>query len=448
MYQRRRPPIPLGPWLVVGLRRSGAAAARALWARSEAVVCVDSGAPPEAEELRAQGMEVWTGVEGLVELNRARAVVKSPGVPREAPVIAEARRRGVTVYGELELGWRLVERPFVAVTGTNGKTTTAELLGAIWRASGRPVDVAGNVGLAVSALAADRRSEATVICEASSFQLEDTVAFAPEVALMLNVQPDHLDRHGTFEDYLAAKLKIFARQGPDDIAIGPPQLLAQAGGRARRVTFGPHWDVDLALRDGVITWQGADLMRASDVRIRGEHNLENAMGAAAAALSAGIEPDAVCEGLRSFPGVEHRIEDVADLDGVLWVNDSKATNVASTSVALDAFAAPVHLILGGQGKGQDFAPLRDAVAIHARAVYLIGEDAGAIEQALDDAADLVRCGDLEHAVAAAQAAAVAGEVVLLSPACASFDQYPGGYEERGAHFKALVATLAVSRPPA
>ena len=403
---------------------------------------MDSGSPPEAEALRALGMEVWTGVDGLVELKRARAVVKSPGVPREAPVVAEARRRGVSVYGELELGWRLVERPFVAVTGTNGKTTTAELLGAIWRAAGRPVDVAGNVGLAVSTLAADRDadSEATVICEASSFQLEDTVAFAPDIALMLNVQPDHLDRHGTMEDYLAAKLQVFARQGPDDVAIGPPELLAQAAGEGRRVTFGPHWDVDLALRDGIITWQGADLMRASDVRIRGAHNLENAMGAAAVALSAGIEPEAVREGLRSFPGVEHRIEDVADLEGVLWVNDSKATNVASTSVALDAFSAPVHLILGGRGKGQDFAPLRDLVAIHVRAAYLIGEDADVIAAALGDATELVRCGDLEQAVAAARAAAEPGEVVLLSPACASFDQDPGGYEERGTHFKALVTS--------
>ncbi len=404
------------------------------------MVCVDSGKPPEAEALRALGMEVWTGVDGLVELRRARAVVKSPGVPREAPVIVEARRRGVSVYGELELGWRLVERPFVAVTGTNGKTTTAELLGAIWRAAGRPVDVAGNVGLAVSTLAADREGDATVICEASSFQLEDTVAFAPDVALILNVQPDHLDRHGTMEDYLAAKLRIFARQGSDHVAIGPPELLAQAGGEGRRVTFGPHWDVDLALRDGIITWQGADVMRASDVRIRGAHNLENAMGAAAAALSAGIEPEAVAEGLRTFPGVEHRIEDVAEVGGVLWVNDSKATNVASTLVALDAFTAPVHLILGGQGKGQDFAPLRDAVAIHVRAAYLVGEDAGAIAGALGDAAELIRSGDLEQAVAAARAAAEPGEVVLLSPACASFDQYPGGYEERGAHFKTLVTS--------
>lgn len=437
-----RPPLPMGPWLVVGLGRSGAAAARALWHRGEPVVCVDSGHPPGAEMLRQhEGMEVWTGVDGLVELNRARAVVKSPGVPREAPLIDAARRRGITVLGELELGWRLIEQPFVAVCGTNGKTTTVELLGAIWRAAGRPVAVAGNVGLAVTALVGELDPGATVVCEASSFQLEDAVAFAPDVALLLNVAPDHLDRHGTMEDYLAAKLRVFSRQGPDDVAIGPPELLGRAGGRARRVTFGPRASDDLALRDGVITWEGSAVLPASEIRVRGAHNVQNAMGAAAAALATGVDAEAVREGLRSFPGVEHRIEDVAEAGGVLWVNDSKATNVASTLVALAAFSAPVHLILGGQGKGQDFAALRDEASIRARAAYLVGEAAPGIAQALAGAVDVRRCGDLEHAVAAAQAAAEPGDVVLLSPACASFDQYPGGFEERGAHFKALVAGL-------
>ncbi|MCU0312916.1 MAG: Mur ligase family protein, partial [Solirubrobacteraceae bacterium] len=189
-----RPPLPVGPWLVVGLARSGAAAARALWAHGEPVICVDAGTPGEAQALRAEGLEVWTGVEGLAELERARAVVKSPGVPREAPVIAEALRRGLPVVGELEVGWRLIGRPFVAVTGTNGKTTTVELLGEIWRAAGREVAVAGNVGTAVSSLAGRVGAEATIVCEASSFQLEDALAFAPQVGLILNVTPDHLDR--------------------------------------------------------------------------------------------------------------------------------------------------------------------------------------------------------------------------------------------------------------
>ncbi len=439
---RRRPLIPVGPWLVVGLRRSGAAAAHVLWRRGEAVVCVDAGKPPEADELRHEGMEVWTGVDGLVELNRARALVKSPGVPRQAAVVAEARRRGISVYGEMELGWRMLEQQFVAVTGTNGKTTTVELLGEIWRAAGVPVAVAGNNGIAVSSLVGALDPGATVVCEASSFQLEDTVAFAPDVALLLNISPDHLDRHGTMADYTASKLKIFSRQGRDDFAIGPPELIERFRGRGRRVTFGPRWDVDLGIRDEMIRWEGADVMPVSEIRIRGPHNLENAMGAAAAALCAGIAPEAVREGLRSFRGVEHRIEDVAEVDGVLWVNDSKATNVGSTEVALETFSAPVHLILGGLGKGQDFAALRDVISIHARTVYLIGADARAIADALDDAVEIVASEDLEQAVAAARAAAEAGEVVLLSPACASFDQYPGGFEERGAHFKALVAAFA------
>jgi UDP-N-acetylmuramoylalanine--D-glutamate ligase len=437
-----RPPLPVGPWLVVGLARSGAAAARALWARGEPVICVDAGAPAEAEGLRAEGLEVWTGVEGLAELERARAVVKSPGVPREAPVIAEALRRGLPVVGELEVGWRLVAQPFVAVTGTNGKTTTVELLGEIWRAAGREVAVAGNVGTAVSSLAGRVAAGTTIACEASSFQLEDTLAFAPQVGLILNVTPDHLDRHRTFEAYREAKLRLFARQGPQDVAVGPRELLALAGGEARRVSFGAGPGDDLTRDGDLLRWHGEPLLAAGEVRLRGPHNLENAMGAAAAALSSGIGADAVATALTTFAGVEHRIEEVAEIGGVLWVNDSKATNTASANVAVGAFAGGVHLILGGQGKGQDFTTLRGALVARARAAYLIGEDAEALEDALDGTVPLHRCGDLEHAVAAAHAAARPGEVVLLSPACASFDQYPGGFEERGAHFRALVRALA------
>ncbi len=349
-----RPPLPPGPWLVVGLRRSGAAAARALWARGEPVICVDSGQPPEADGLRAEGMEVWTGVEGLAELGRARSVVKSPGVPGAATVIAEARRRGIPVLGELELGWRLLAQPFVTVTGTNGKTTTVELLGEIWRQASRPVVVAGNVGVAVSSLVQGVEEGATIACEASSFQLEDALAFAPEVGLILNVTPDHVDRHGSFEAYRAAKLALFAHQGPADVAVGPAPLLELAGGRARRVTFGVGAGDDLTLRDGALWWRGEQLAALGELRLRGGHNVENAMGAAAAALAAGIAPEAVREALRTFRGVEHRIEEVAEVGGVLWVNDSKATNVASTRVALAAFGAPIHLILGGLGKDQDF----------------------------------------------------------------------------------------------
>ena len=435
-----RPLLPPGPWLVVGLARSGAAAARALWARGEPVICVDAGEPEEAAALRAEGMEVWTGVDGLVELGRARAVVKSPGVPPSAPVIQRAIASGIPVCGELELGWRLLDRPFVAVTGTNGKTTTVELLGEVWRAAARPVALAGNVGTPVTALGDTVAAGATVICEASSYQLHDAVAFAPEVAVILNITPDHLPWHGTDEAYRAAKLRLFEHQGPQDVAVGPRALLAAAGGEGRRVTVGRDPADDLAVRDGFLWWRGERLIALDDLRLRGVHNAWNAAAASAAALAAGISAEPLLDALRSFAGVEHRLEDVRSLDGVTWVNDSKSTNIASTTVALDAITAPVHLILGGQAKEQDFTTLRGAICARAAAVYLIGEDAQQIADDLDGTVPLYASGDLERAVQAARGAARRGEVVLLSPACASFDQF-ADFEARGHAFKALVTGL-------
>ena len=435
-----RPPLPPGPWLVVGLARSGASAARALWARGEPVICVDAGEPAEAAGLREAGMEVWTGVTGLVELERARAVVKSPGVPPTTPVIARAVEQGIPVCGELELGWRLLDHPFVAVSGTNGKTTAVELLGEIWRAAGRAVAVAGNVGTPVTALLDDLPVDATVICEASSYQLHDAVAFAPEVGLILNVTPDHLAWHGTLEAYRAAKLRLFEHQTPAQAAVGPRELLAEAGGAARRVVVGREPGDDLALRDGALWWQGDQLIGLDAIRLPGAHNARNAAGAAAAALAAGIDAEAVVAALRTFAGVEHRLEEVRTLDGVTWVNDSKSTNIASTTVALDTFTAPIHLILGGQAKDQDFTTLRGAICARALAVYLIGEDAGRIADDLDGTVPLYVAEDLEAAVRAARGTARGGEVVLLSPASASFDQF-ADYEARGRAFKALVGAL-------
>ncbi|MDP1850375.1 MAG: UDP-N-acetylmuramoyl-L-alanine--D-glutamate ligase [Solirubrobacteraceae bacterium] len=428
MADRPRPPLPAGPWLVVGLARSGVAAARALLARGEQVVAVDRGttAPPSLPA----GLDVQLGTDGLAFLAHARAVVKSPGVPREAPVIAAARERGMPVLGEMELGWRLLPNEFVAVTGTNGKTTTVELLGHIHREAGVPVAVAGNVGTALSALAGELADDAVVVCEASSFQLEDTLAFAPEGAVLLNVEADHLDRHGTLADYVAAKLEIFARQGNDDIAVAPFGLgIEDLGGCARRVPFGPGGELDD--RAGHLWWDGAPLIAHEEIRLRGAHNRANAAAAAAIALARGIAPDAVRAGLRTFAGVEHRLEEVARVGDVLFVNDSKATNVASTLVALASFPdAAVHLILGGRCKGQDFTALRG----RAHAIYLIGEDAERIGRE----AGGEPCRDLATAVARARAAARPGDVVLLSPACASFDQFED-FEARGRAFRALVA---------
>jgi UDP-N-acetylmuramoylalanine--D-glutamate ligase len=463
-----RPEIPAGPYLVVGLARSGVAAARALVATGGEVVGVDRGAPAGARELAQVGVELYLEQDGVALLDRARAVIKSPGVPSDAQAVVGARARGLPVLGELELGWRLLGNEFVAVTGTNGKTTTVELIGHIHREAGLAAVVAGNVGTAVSSLVGVVPPAATIVCEVSSFQLQDTIAFAPEAAVLLNLAPDHLDRHGTMEDYVRAKLEVFARQGNDDIAVAARGLGVQdLGGCARRVCFGTGSATELSEHEGTLWWEEQPLVRVAEIGLRGAHNVRNAMAAAAVCLARGIDVDAVRAGLRSFQGVAHRLEEIGGGDGVLYVNDSKATNVASTLVALDAFAqtgrrqreseidaAPdspaqtarqpaetgrrVHLILGGQAKGQDFQALCEPVGRNCRAVYLIGQDAPAIASALHGAGVPVHeCGALERAFAAAATAAVAGDVVLLSPACASFDQF-SDFEARGERFRKLV----------
>jgi UDP-N-acetylmuramoylalanine--D-glutamate ligase len=438
-----RSELPPGPYLIVGLARSGVAAALALRARGERVIGVDRGAPAELSVLVEAGVELHLASDGLSLLEGVNTIVKSPGVPGEAPVIAHARSHGKCVVGELELAWRMLANEFVAVTGTNGKTTTVELIGHIYRLAGLPVAVAGNVGVALSGLVGRVDERATVVCEASSFQLEDTLAFAPQAAVLLNLTPDHLDRHGTLQAYLAAKLEIFARQRSEDVAVAPAGFQPEGlPGAARRVSFGSDPGAQLSEQDGALSWEGAPLLGASELSLRGRHNLHNAMAAAAVCLARGLDPDSVRAGLRSFAGVRHRLEEVPSTDGVLFVNDSKATNVASTLVALDAFLpGSIHLILGGQGKGQDFSPLRAPVQAACRAVYLIGEDAPAIAAALEGTSvPVLDCGDLERAVAAARHNASRGETVLLSPGCASFDQF-ADFEARGERFRELVARL-------
>jgi UDP-N-acetylmuramoylalanine--D-glutamate ligase len=407
-----RPALPAGPYLVVGLARSGVAAARMLRDHGE-VLAADSGRPEVPPDLDAE-----LESDGLGLLERAACVVKSPGVPNEAPVVAAAREREVPVLGELELAWRLLPNRFVAVTGTNGKTTTVELLGAIWRAAGMPVAVAGNVGTPLAALVGEVGADATVVCEVSSFQAEDASEFAPDIGLLLNLAPDHLDRHGSYEAYTAAKLRMFARQTPDQVAIAPAGI--DLPGAGRRVPF-----EELPIPPG-------------ELRLRGHHNLENARGAATAAREAGVPAEGVAEALRTFAGVPHRLEEVATVDGVMYVDDSKATNVAAAARGIDSFFSGVHVILGGSLKGGGFEDLREVVAERCRAGYLIGE---ATERLAADLAGsgvpLHRCGDLAGAVAAARAAAEPGEVVLLSPACASYDQFRD-YEERGERFRELV----------
>jgi UDP-N-acetylmuramoylalanine--D-glutamate ligase len=448
--RRLRPDLPPGPFLVVGLARSGQAAARLLAEREETVRGVDSGSPKGAGRLSEAGVEVFLESDGLALLEGTRTVVKSPGVPREAPVIAAALERGIDVVGELELAWRALPNRFVAVTGTNGKTTTVELLGHVYRGAGEPVAVAGNVGTPLSELVGQVEPDATVICEASSFQLEDTSFFAPECAVFLNLAPDHLDRHHDLESYLAAKLRIFANQGNDDVAVfnaDDPELAGiDLGGCARRVAFcaGSGPDCEVALAEGTIFYDGEPLLAVEELGLFGEHNVHNAMAAAAAALSMGLDREAVREGLRSFAGVPHRLEQVAEIGGVRFVNDSKATNVASAVVGIRAFESGVHLILGGSEKGEPFAPLLGPIRGRCAAAYLTGATAERMAAELAPAAAagiaLHRCQDLEDAVGRAAAAAAPGEVVLLSPACASFDAFES-FERRGERFRAIVEGL-------
>jgi UDP-N-acetylmuramoylalanine--D-glutamate ligase len=440
-----RPPLPAGPYLVLGLARSGVAAALALRARGEEVIGCDAGASVDprlaqaARRLSEAGVEVQLDASGDALAARAGTLIKSPGVPQSAPLVVAARRRGIPVLGELELAWRLLQNEFVAVTGTNGKTTTTEWVGHIHREAGLPAVVVGNVGTAASTLVGQLDPATTVVCEASSFQLEDTDAFAPEAAVLLNLAPDHLDRHPSYEDYVSAKLRIFANQGNDDIAVAPVDLgVEDLGGCARRVLFGSSPEAELAARSGQLWWDEQPLLPVGRIALPGEHNVQNAMAAAAVCLARGIDADAVAEGLKTFGGVAHRLERVAEIDGVQWVNDSKATNVASTIVALRSFAGDIHLIAGGRGKRQDFSLLAPLVRERCRAVYLIGEAAPELHAALLGTGVPVRdVGDLDRAVAEARETAIRGETVLLSPACASYDQYRD-FEERGEAFRTLV----------
>ena len=440
-----RPPLPPGPYLVIGLARSGVAAALALRALGHDVIGVDSGSARDerlqaaAGRLSEAGVEVHLDASGDVFAARAGTLIKSPGVPQQAPAVLAARARRVPVLGELELAWRLLENEFLAVTGTNGKTTTTEWIGHIHREAGVPVAVAGNVGTPLSSLVGELGTDVAIACEASSFQLEDTDVFSPEAAVLLNLAPDHLDRHPSYEDYVAAKLRVFVNQGNYDVAVVPDDLgIEDIGGCARQVLFGAGPEAELADRAGYLWWDGRPLLHVSEVALPGEHNRRNAMAAAAVCLARGLDPGAVTAGLRSFAGVPHRLELVAIQDGVAYVNDSKATNVASTIVALLTYAQGIHLIAGGVGKGQDFSPLAPLVAERCRAVYLIGQAAADLARALADTGVPTHLElDLERALARSRAVASPGEVILLSPACASFDQYPD-FEARGEHFRSLV----------
>jgi UDP-N-acetylmuramoylalanine--D-glutamate ligase len=376
--------------LVLGLARSGRAAAAALERRAVEVVAADRELGNDGELALLRGVDV---------------LVKSPGVPRDVPLVVEAEKRGLAIWSEVELGYRLMRPRLLGVTGTNGKTTTCELLGVMLEAP-----VAGNVGRALTELDGQVEPGAWVVCELSSFQLEDVRELSCEIAVLLNLEPDHLDRHGTFEAYRDAKLRIFERARTRIV----PRGLGLAG----------------------IEFDADDPLPAEPL-IRGRHNRENAAAATAAARAAGVDEEQIAHALRTFPGVPHRLELVHELNGVRYVNDSKATNVAAALRALAAYEdEPVHLILGGSRKGEDFAPLAVAIGPNVKSVHLIGETATELARALPQAR---RDGDLAAALAAIEPEP--GDVVLLSPACASYDQFRD-FEERGEEFRRLVQNLS------
>lgn len=455
--------------LVYGLGASGTAASRLLLALGARVVGVDSR-PAEAI-----GLDGLPGAGGAFEVHRDEelhelpadvdAAVVSPGVPLDRPLLEEARRRSLPVLAEVELAWHYLPGPVVAITGSNGKSTTTALTGAMLREAGFDVAVCGNIGPPLSAeidvadLVAAKRGREGVrsarrlyVVEVSSFQLESIDSFRPRAAAFLNLAPDHLDRHGDLEGYTAAKRRIFENQAPDDVAVlnadDPVSRETPVRGRRRLFSLrepvedGCWLDGDRVVEAGAGSGDSALLFQASDSRLSGSHNLANAMAAALLARAMGATADDCRRALGSFGGLPHRAERVAEVGGVLWCDDSKATNPAATVGCLRGFEdGSVHLILGGSPKDSDYGELRDAVAEKAVRVYLIGETAPEIEAAL--AADggvgvpRVRAETLDRAVAEAGAAATAGQVVLLSPACASFDQFEN-FGHRGDEFQRMV----------
>ena len=412
---------PEGSWLprralVVGLGWTGRAAALALARRGASVAAADRSPDVDPGRLADAGVELHLGTEAEALLDEVDVLIKGPGVPRESPLPAAARARDIPIWSEAELGYRLLPgNPVVGVTGTKGKTTTTRLLGAIFSSAGRDHVLAGNEHTPLSEVAETIRPGTWVLCELSSFALEDVHTFACDVAVLLNVEPDHLDRYASFADYRDAKLRIFERARANVVPRG----------------FGI---------DG-IEFTGDDPLPAEPL-IPGRHNRENAAAATATARAADIPDAAIAEALRTFPGVPHRLELVRELRGVRWVNDSKATNTAAARRGAAAYDAPLRLILGGSLKGEDFGPFARELPENVRSVYLIGAASDELAAALDAAGrSYSRAGDLAGAIARAAAEAEPGDVVLLSPACASYDQFVN-FEERGDTFRRLVEGLA------
>jgi UDP-N-acetylmuramoylalanine--D-glutamate ligase len=445
--------------LIVGGGRSGAAAAAFLAARGDRVTLTDrrtelaSGA--EAERLRALGVTLALGAHAERDFLDADEIVVSPGVPLTIEPLRGAVAAGVPIIGELELAARHLKGRIVAVTGSNGKTTTTTLIGEILKDAGFATQVGGNIGTAAISLADASRDDGFTVLECSSFQLETVQAFRPQVGVLLNITPDHLDRHGSFEAYADAKRQMFRNHGVDTLAVlnaddpSTPKILETLARRsASTALFSRTRELEegMFVRAGDIVCRTRNaekiLMNVRELQLRGGHNVENVLAALCAALACGAAPESARRTIQNFRGVEHRLEFVAEINGVSFFNDSKATNVDASIKALEAFPENLHAILGGKDKDGDYAPLAPLLSERAKTVLLIGAAAEKIARALDGRlrTPAIRSASLEDAVRDAFRRAVPGDVVLLAPACASFDMFQN-FEHRGAVFKSAVAQL-------
>jgi UDP-N-acetylmuramoylalanine--D-glutamate ligase len=438
--------------VVIGMGRSGIGAAKLLKRLGGKVLASDQKPKDELMEsvaaLEAYGVETETGTHQRAETGEWDFAVISPGVPSNHHLLRLFSQRAIPVWSELELATRALSCPWVGITGSNGKTTTTLMTGAIFRESGRQTEVAGNIGTALSELALDLPKQAIVVVEVSSFQLEFSRTVKPAAASFLNLTPDHLDRHGTMEEYRRAKVQLFANQDMDDLFVAnfddPYVREIALHARARIIPFGFNLDRGVTLRNGDLayhdgtTWR--EVMAVRDLPLPGRHNLANAMAAVGICCGLGVKPEIAGVALRKLPPVEHRLEFVRELRQVKYYNDSKATNVDATITALQSFTNPILLIAGGRGKGGDFQALRPHLRQGVKALVALGETAEQLERELGDLVKTVRVVTMREAVEAAHSLAGAGDIVLLSPACASFDQFRN-YEERGRAFKTLVKEL-------
>ena len=439
--------------LVVGLARTGVATA---------LFCVERGARvtaseenPEAKvaeaaaKLRAAGVTLELGGHTQQTFAQQDLIIPSPGVPYHHPMLAAARAQGIPIWSEVELAWRALRGKLIGITGSNGKTTTTALTGHLCEVAGVPTIVAGNIGTPLISRA-DTSSEATItVAELSSFQLENIAAFRPEVGVILNLTPDHLDRHASFEEYGRAKARMFENQTVGDAAIlnaDDLELRAYIPKTPQVYFFSRLHAVEQGayLRGEEIVFRRGGkeiiLLRRGDIGLRGDHNVENVLAAACAAYLAGVEPHELAEGVRTFAGVEHRLEFVAEINGVRFFNDSKATNVDATLKAIDAFPGRLLIVLGGKDKGSDYTLLAQPLARRGSIALLIGSASDKIESQLHGAVETIRAETIDRAIRIAFERAQTGDTVLLAPACASFDQFQN-YEHRGRVFKQLVRDL-------